>query len=105
MMVLSSFAPDLFAGLTRSQLASNSRAAKGASREKRLPRRLHTGRKRRAIAQVPKPDLLEPMSARVLITPRLFSRLNSSASAGLVSASSILTHLFLSHKPFGSHER
>ena len=44
----------------------------------------------RAIARVSRPDLLETMNA--LITPRLFSRLETSAPAGLVPASSALTH-------------
>ena len=59
---------------------------------------LQAGRKMRAIAQVPGQDLLGTMNA--LIMPRLFSRLDTTAPAGLVPASSALTLFLLANFAF-----
>ena len=77
-MVLTSFAPGLFSGLNAS-------------------------RKRRAIDQVPRPDLLETMND--LIVPGLFSRLDKSEPVGVVQSSFIPDEILLNFgKNFGSSQ-
>ena len=55
-------------------------------------------RKRRAIARVPRQDLLETMNA--LITPRLFFGLETSEPAALVPSSSTLQNDFQKNRRF-----